>query len=257
MGARVLDGLKAQQITWAPLSPNEIDTLIRICTSKAENLAMAYQAQCAYLYLAVKRNGTTGTTIATNEEVAHRVPKARGEGVIQADHYRKNVKARMKTWGLVDYLPERYGSGKATEYRFPILESLLADGASAPTLELTKCNEYQGTPESLIPGTLELTECNEYQAPWNQACASNAYHKRQESKSMGMEGEYDYYPEECLSTPTPTPPPQTQERATGKAAAYCNTCKQMRLVSPSFDTGIGQYVAKCPKCNALMFVDGA
>ena len=256
MGARVLDGLKAQQITWAPLSPNEAETLIRICASKAESLATAYQAQCAYLFLAAGRNSSTGTTIATNEEVARRVPKIRGSGTIRAEHYRKNIKERMKRWGLVDYVPEKYGSGKATEYRFPILESLLADGASAPTLELTKCNEYQGTPESLIPGTLVSSECNKYQAPWYQAHTSNTNHKRQESKSMGMEEGHSYYQEEYPSTPTPTAPPQRRQPAGSKRQAYCNSCKRLVSIAPSFDASIGQYTAKCPKCKTLMFVDG-
>lgn len=250
MGARVPDGLKAQQITWTPLSPNEADTLIRICANKADSIGTAYQVQCAYLFLASRRNSSTATAIASNEEVAEHVPKIRGSGTIQEGHYRKKVKQRMKEWGLVDYVPEKYGSGKATEYRFPVLESLIADGGSSLTLELSECNKYQGTPESLIPGTLELTEHSEYQAPWNQSSTSDAYHKIQERKSLGMEEGYSYYQEEAPYTPTQQP----QERATAKRMEYCSKCRRSVPITPSFDSSIGQYMGTCPRCKTPMFV---
>ncbi len=259
MGARVLDGLKAQQITWAPLSPNEADTLIEICTGEADSLNVAYQVLCAYLFLAARRNSDTATTIATNEEVARHIPRIRGSGTIQEGHYRKSVKQRMKKWGLVDYEPEKYGSGKATEYRFPILEGLMTDGGKPSTLELTEHDKFQGANESLIPGTLELTEHDKHRAPWKQPSTSNAYHKIQERKSSGMEEGHSYYLEEP-SYPLPAQPqpqPQPQKQATDRRQAYCNKCRKLVHVSPYQDPSTLQDVARCPKCKSLMFADEA
>lgn len=146
--SRLIDNIAAIGECWTAMSGLEVSEAIRVCYSCFDDQKEAGRALAAYMYIASKRNSETLKASVSDGEIASILPKLRGSGFLSANGYRKQIKEKLKAFGLLDYSTVKRnieGGRLPTEYAFPMLETLLEKHEKEGSTKGITTNDYSDT----------------------------------------------------------------------------------------------------------------
>lgn len=249
--SRLIDSLSGIGQRWTAVCGLELDEVQRVILAYCgRDFKKAYRMRSAYELIASKRDAETLNASVSDNEVAARIPKERGDGFISGSNYSRTIKRDLLACGLLNASTDRRAEATApTVYSFPMLERLLCIGANesaqhsnAEAGDLThseQCTSIYGNEQCVVHSA--YTEANNSCVQASADIHTSRNEEFQESKSYGLEKGGLYNP---VSLPKWTPYDNGEEcpfcgarGSTGWAViggvdyVHCSACGAKKLMT--------------------------